>query len=257
MFVLATINAPSWRRTLLIGVAVVAIAGLTGSRMSSVVLMILLLCSPSLAVSLQWRLGWASWPSCCCCSGPDRGLQEALLLRLGRHADRRADLSPKLNTAGRREAWPELIEACSDAPITGHGVGPRIRSALTSPAAGFGQPHNDYIRTYCDTGLLGTIGFWGFFLAAGVHRPGWPSGARTAGSTLRPACCAGVRAVRPDRQPDGLHRALHDPTRDRPRPVGRDRSAAPRSGSRARAPSSRTLAASPTGYGTSLTERRI
>ena len=34
---------------------------------------------------------------------------------------------------------------------------------------GFGQPHNDYLRTYCDTGLVGTILFWGFFLAAGVR----------------------------------------------------------------------------------------
>jgi hypothetical protein len=42
MFVVATVNAPSWRRTMLIGVTVVLIAGLTGSRMSSAVLMVLL-----------------------------------------------------------------------------------------------------------------------------------------------------------------------------------------------------------------------
>jgi O-antigen ligase len=78
-------------------------------------------------------------------------------------------LSPKLNTAGRREAWPELIETCSDAPITGHGVGASYRISEDISSGGFGQPHNDYIRTYCDTGLLGTIGFWGFFLAAGVR----------------------------------------------------------------------------------------
>jgi hypothetical protein len=34
---------------------------------------------------------------------------------------------------------------------------------------GFGQPHNDYIRTYCDTGWLGIIGFWRSFVAAGVR----------------------------------------------------------------------------------------
>jgi hypothetical protein len=44
---------------MLMGVSVVLIAGLTGSRMSSAVLMVLLLCSPSLAVSLQWRVAVA------------------------------------------------------------------------------------------------------------------------------------------------------------------------------------------------------
>jgi hypothetical protein len=59
VFVVATVNAPSWRRTMLIDVTVVLIAGLTGSRMSSAVLMVLLLYSPLLAVSLQWRVAVA------------------------------------------------------------------------------------------------------------------------------------------------------------------------------------------------------
>ena len=170
VFVVATINAPSWRRTMLIGVTVVAIAGLTGSRMSSAVLMVLLLCSPSLAVSLQWRLLVGI-------------LAVLLLLQLSQTEafkqrfffDSDATLtdvltlSPKLNTAGRREAWPVLMEACSDAPIAGHGVGASYSISRDISGGGFGQPHNDYIRTYCDTGLLGMIGFWGFFLAAGVR----------------------------------------------------------------------------------------
>jgi O-antigen ligase len=170
LFVVATINAPSWRRTLLMGVTVVAIAGLTGSRMSSAVLTVLLLCSPSLAVSLQWRIAVAV-------------LAVLLLLQISQTEAFKSrfffdsdatlidalTLSPKLNTAGRREAWPALIEACSDAPITGHGVGSSAEIGENLPGGGFGQPHNDYLRSYCDTGLLGTILFWGFFLAAGIR----------------------------------------------------------------------------------------
>jgi len=170
MFVMTTVTAPSWRRTMLIGVTVVLIAGLTGSRMSSAVLLILLLCSPSLAVSLHWRILVAV-------------LVVLLLLQLSQTEafktrfffDEDATLtdvltlSPKLNTAGRREAWPELIETCSDAPIAGHGVGASYRISEYVSSGGFGQPHNDYIRTYCDSGWLGTFAFWGFFLAAGVR----------------------------------------------------------------------------------------
>jgi O-antigen ligase len=259
MFVVATINAPSWRRTMLIGVTVVLIAGLTGSRMSSAVLMALLLCSPSLAVSLQWRVAVAL-------------LAVLLLLQLSQTEafktrfffDSDASLtdvltlSPKLNTAGRREAWPALLQACSDAPVTGHGVGASAQISESVSSGGFGQPHNDYLRTYCDTGLVGSILFWGFFLAAGVR-----------------SCMLAVRA--PDRQlhagagllvlalilfaltdnpmvytahfmtPLAAFLGLSDATHQRRRAQGR-------AGAAPQAP--RTLAASPTGYGTSITERR-
>jgi hypothetical protein len=170
MFVVGTINATSWRRTMLIGVGVVLIAGLTGSRMSSAVLMVLLLCSPSLAVSLHWRVLVAVLAVLLLL-----GLSQTEAFKTRFFFDEDATLtdvltlSPKLNTAGRREAWPELIEACSDAPITGHGVGASYRISEYLSGGGFGQPHNDYIRTYCDTGWLGIIAFWGFFLAAGVR----------------------------------------------------------------------------------------
>ena len=52
-------------------------------------------------------------------------------------------------------------------PATASGPRPQIIDQLSS--GGFGQPHNDYLRTYCDTGLVGSILFWGFFLAAGVR----------------------------------------------------------------------------------------
>jgi O-antigen ligase len=170
MFVVATINARSWRRTMLIGVTVVLIAGLTGSRTSSAILVILLLCSPSLAVSLQWRVAVAVLAVVLLVQ---LSQTEAFKTRFFFDSDATLTdvltLSPKLNTAGRREAWPALVEACSDAPITGHGVGASAQISQNLAGGGFGQPHNDYLRTYCDTGLVGSFLFWGFVLAAGVR----------------------------------------------------------------------------------------
>jgi O-antigen ligase len=138
--------------------------------MSSVVLTVLLLCSPSLAVSLQWRVAVALLAVLVLLQ---LSQTEAFKTRFFFDSDATLTdaltLSPKLNTAGRREAWPALIKACSDAPITGHGVGSSAQIGENLPGGGFGQPHNDYLRTYCDTGLAGTILFWGFFIAAGVR----------------------------------------------------------------------------------------
>lgn len=170
LFLVATINTRSWRRTLLVGGAVLLMAVLTGSRASAAILTILLLCSPSLGLPLRWRAVMAV-------------LAIVLLLQLSQTEAFKArfffnadatlvdvlTLSPNLDTAGRREAWPELIETCSNAPATGLGVGAssRLMEEITSGA--LNQPHNDYLRTYCETGWPGTIVFWGFFLAAGVR----------------------------------------------------------------------------------------
>ena len=259
MFVVATINAPSWRRTMLIGVSVVAIAALTGSRMSSAVLTVLLLCSPSLAVSLLWRVAVAVVAVLLLLQ---LSQTEAFKTRFFFDSDATLidalTLSPKLNTAGRREAWPALIEACSDAPVTGHGVGSSAEIGENLPGGGFGQPHNDYLRTYCDTGLLGTILFWGFFLAAGIRSA--MLAVRATDRRLHAAAGLLILAfflfaltdnpmvyTAHFMTPLAVVLGLSDATYQRRRAQGRAH-AAPR------AP--RTLAASPTGYGTSVTERR-
>jgi O-antigen ligase len=170
IFVGATINARSWRRTILVGITVILIAVLTGSRMSAAVLTVMLLCTPSLAVSLKWRVVVAV-------------LAVLLLLGLSQTEEFKArfffatdatltdvlTLSPKLDTSGRREAWPQLIKTCSHAPITGLGIGATYRLSQEISGGALTQPHNDYLRTYCETGWPGFIAFWGFFLAAGVR----------------------------------------------------------------------------------------
>ena len=94
-----------------------------------------------------------------------------------------------LNTAGRRELWPRLVDDCSVAPLLGRGVG---TGSLTSSDLTLGvlrQPHDDYLRTYCDVGLLGAVPFWAFFVAAGVSglrlaRRGDPLGQASAAAGL-------------------------------------------------------------------------
>jgi hypothetical protein len=76
-----------------------------------------------------------------------------------------------VNSVGRREAWPALIEACSDAPITGHGAGSSAQISEDISSGGFGQPHNDYLRADCDTGLVGSILPWVLPRRRGAFRP--------------------------------------------------------------------------------------
>jgi O-antigen ligase len=170
MFAVTTANTRSWRRTALLGAAVALIAVMTGSRMSSLVLAILLLCSPSLAVSLRWRvLAAAVLVLLLVGFSQTQAFRERFFFDSEATLTDALTLSPKLNTAGRREAWPLLIETCSQSPVTGFGVGAVYQITFDLFDGGFGQPHNDYIRTYCEAGLAGSILFWGFFLAAGVR----------------------------------------------------------------------------------------
>jgi O-antigen ligase len=170
LFVVATSNASSWRRTMLIGAVVVTVAVITGSRTAAVVLLVLFLCTPSLALPTRWRVLAAALVVLLLLGlsqteafrtrfffSPDASLVDALTL------------SPELNTAGRREIWPQIAEACSRAPVTGYGVGASYGIASRLSGGGFGQPHNDYLRTFCDTGLSGSVLFWSFFLAAGIR----------------------------------------------------------------------------------------
>jgi O-antigen ligase len=78
-------------------------------------------------------------------------------------------LSGNVNTAGRRELWPILRQKCSSAELTGLGLGSASALSSSFSQGGVDQPHNDYLRIYCDAGLLGTATFWAFFLWAGLR----------------------------------------------------------------------------------------
>ena len=76
-------------------------------------------------------------------------------------------LSDQLNTAGRRELWPELVKRCSPAAMTGLGIS--SSNALSVKLSGLDHPHNEYLRVYCDEGWIGSILIWSFFAWATVR----------------------------------------------------------------------------------------
>jgi hypothetical protein len=170
LFVVATLNSRSWAYTLLIAAVAMGIALGTGSRMSAAVLIVMLLTSPSLNVRLGGRIVLAI---VCAVLVFQVTKTEQFKERFFFHEDASLTdvltLSNDVNTAGRRELWPELTRECSRSSITGLGVG--VASALSTALSNgaLPHPHNDYLRTYCEVGLGGSFLFWWFFLWAGLR----------------------------------------------------------------------------------------
>jgi O-antigen ligase len=170
LFVVATAWSISWRYTCLIAACAIAIATLTQSRMATGVLLLVLLTSPSL--NLRWR--------------PRLALGAMLLAvvlvlsttavfkqRFFFHEDATLvdaiTLSENLNTAGRRELWPKLAAECSPVSLTGFGIGASYGLTPQVSHQSINQPHNEYLRIYCDVGWPGSILLWSFFAWAGLR----------------------------------------------------------------------------------------
>lgn len=72
-------------------------------------------------------------------------------------------------TQGRSRVWPLLFDKALEKPIFGHGVGSASAySFYYSNNARFEHPHNEYLRFFFDTGLLGLL-----LLLAGFLSIGW------------------------------------------------------------------------------------
>ena len=78
--------------------------------------------------------------------------------------------SDQLNTAGRRELWPRLIEQCATRQPWGSGVGSAAMYSDELTNGTLSHPHNEYLRIYCDQGWLGSLLFWAFLIAAARRR---------------------------------------------------------------------------------------
>ncbi len=77
-------------------------------------------------------------------------------------------------TSGRMQIWPHVIDKISESPIIGHGRLAMNRTGLTDylgqtygESEAFPHPHNMYLQTLLDNGILGSIPifvFWGIML---------------------------------------------------------------------------------------------
>jgi O-antigen ligase len=168
LFVVATLNSPSWRRTTVLGMVALGTAAAVGSRLSSAVLLVILLTSPSLGVRRGTRLAMAA--ACvllviAVSSTP--AFKNRFFFNEEATLTDAITLSNQLNTAGRRELWPELVKRCSPAAMTGLGIS--SSNALSVKLSGLDHPHNEYLRVYCDEGWIGSVLLWSFFAWATVR----------------------------------------------------------------------------------------
>jgi O-antigen ligase len=170
LFVVATVHAPSWRRTAIIGVVTILIASATGSRTASVVLFSLLLLTPSLRLSVVWRAGIAAAvATLLAVVSQTQVFKERFFFDTSASLVDVLTLSSSFNTSGRRELWNGLTEVCSTTPLLGKGIGAAYGLSLQITNGVINQPHNDYLRTYCDAGLIGSVLVWTFFLFLAIR----------------------------------------------------------------------------------------
>jgi O-antigen ligase len=170
LFILAGIRIRSWRLLTVISAITFAIILFTGSRMAAAALIPVLLTHPSLMANRpRWLTIVSGLILTVLAVSNTQAFQERFFFSEDASLRDVITLSDNLNTAGRRELWPALLSECSAAPVLGNGVGAGavLSTELTDEV--LGHPHNEFIRVYCDTGLIGTVLLWGFFLTVAVR----------------------------------------------------------------------------------------
>jgi O-antigen ligase len=170
LFAIATINSKSWRFTILIAAVGLAVALSTGSRMSSVVMIVSLLTSPSLNLRWEGRIAIAILCSALLFQiSQTEAFRERVFFNEDASLIDVVTLSNDVNTSGRRELWPLLEQECSRSSLTGLGLGSASFLSVMLSDNALSHPHNDYLRQYCDVGLAGSVPFWFFFLWACIR----------------------------------------------------------------------------------------
>ena len=76
-------------------------------------------------------------------------------------------LEQNFNAAGRDNNWPAVYEACSKRHLWGFGAGATAMITLDATGGRTGHPHNEFLRIYCESGIVGLAVFWSFFLRVG------------------------------------------------------------------------------------------
>lgn len=153
----------------LLGATALALSVTTGGRTSSAVLLMVLVLSPALRLSWRGRAALAGLGLVAVIlASQTAAFQERFFFGAEGTLTDAITGGEALNTAGRRELWPRLLDECSSSPMLGGGIGTGTVLSNELTLGVLGQPHNDYLRTYCDVGLLGAVPFWLFFVGAGL-----------------------------------------------------------------------------------------
>lgn len=188
LFVLGTYAKYSTARTLVVGSAVLLLALASDARMVSLVLVALIVTSPSLDIRTSARaaaaiVGTLVFLAFSFVEAPGGQL---FFFDEGGTVSDLVDGEEGI-LGGRGEVWSELWRGCDDRLVAGNGLGASDAWGLGIDPS-FPEPHNEYIRTFCDLGLPAGSVFWAFFLTIGLHA------SRRVLRSLRPSA-SGVAAL--------------------------------------------------------------
>lgn len=145
--------------TALAGLAGLGIVVASGSRMATLIVLILLAAAPGLklprpgrtlvAVALLTLVGIATTT--------DGFQQRWFESREGTFID--FITLQEIDSSGRTQVWQSVAASCG-LTVLGNGAGAADGVAeAVNPA--FPEPHNEYLRVGCDTGLVGSLLLWG------------------------------------------------------------------------------------------------
>lgn len=198
--VVASAPWPRWR-VAVVGCAALGLALATGSRAATVVVAVMLIASPMFGRGWRPRL----------VAGAIAVLIVGLALPFPSVRDRwfaRSDGGTLLDvatardnvaTSGRADVWEAIWDDCHGSLLLGRGLG-WSNGAGEAAQDGFSQPHNEYLRLACDTGVPGLALLGGFYGAVGYRavrrrRAGGPAAAPAGAALMALAALALFAAV--------------------------------------------------------------
>jgi O-antigen ligase len=75
-------------------------------------------------------------------------------------------LAGRIDSSGRFGLWPPLYEDATENPIVGHGSGSSQAASRALTGGVLEHPHNDYLKVFYEFGLVGSVLFWLYYVAA-------------------------------------------------------------------------------------------
>jgi O-Antigen ligase len=173
LFAMATLDNTSTLYGVIAGALAVTSATVSGSRSASVVLLLLVITSPG--IRLRWKgrtVFIAIMVACVLLYAQTTAFKKRFFFSDTASLSTIASNSSLLNTSGRTNVWPLIEARCNVHPIRGFGVGAAYGISSEVSNGAFAQPHNEFIRGYCDTGYVGSVPLW-FYYAVLLARSLW------------------------------------------------------------------------------------